>query len=281
MGNQLIQLAYAESLARRAGVELTVNPLLLGRAWALLRRNTYRRRSLLSEGSGRECQGLQTQLIHFFRLKVAMVRRQALLETCSDAGCLELLRSPKQRTRYLFGYFQRAEVFGLEARPFWLRLATRLKAAEPLAPYPADQVVVHVRLGDYLLPENQRLFAALDLEDQILQALAWREQLNGRSPIHIITDDPKGFERLCPRDLRSEVHLIASGSAGADFRALIRHRRIVGSNSTFCLCAAQLAALLWQDNSTLLLPRRWYVDQEMNQQQQKALQGCRFTVSIS
>lgn len=282
LGNQLIQLAYAESLVQRSGGHLVVNPLLLGGAWARLRGISCRPRSWLSLGHGAERGGFWPQLLGFLRLRWARLRRRVVLDARGDAVALQLLdQSTTARTVPLLGYFQWQQAFGSDADPFWQRLSQRVLQQRQLVPYLPGQVVVHVRLGDYLWPQNQRLFAAVSLERQLHLAQAWRQLLGGSGPIHLVSDDPALLMQLLPPDWQDSAQLIGGSSADDDFLLLSCHRHIVASNSSFSFCAGRLAATLWGVKTPLLRPDHWFNDPIKDARQDAEWRACGFCATAN
>jgi hypothetical protein len=270
LGNQLIQQAYAFSLAERSGARLRLNPLLLSSAWALLRGVTHRSRAPWLLPGCSEVRSWPRQWLHLYRLHWAHRHRWALDDAVADGQALAILADASSpRWLPLVGYFQRAQAFGLAAQGFWCSLAQLLHKQHQLYPHPHGQLAVHVRLGDYLLPQNQSLFAPVTVIEQLEVALAWRERLGSCKPLHVITDSPSTFEDSCPSNFRPEVRLRASKNAQQDFLELLRHRHIVASNSTFSLCAAKLSATLWRQANSAILPPRWYRDHQRDARQQQ------------
>lgn len=279
VGNQLIQQAYAESLASHSGARLRLNPVLLSPAWAALRGVAFRQQSALVGGDAPETRPWVSQWFQLLRFYLARPRGLVVHEGLSDDQAQALLTTcPSPAWLPLLGYFQRAQAFGAAADGFWVRLAERLRREHQLWPHPEQQVALHVRLGDYLLPQNQRLFATVSIEQQLHAALAWRERLGGSTPLQVITDDPAAFRRLCPEAFREDVSLRASKDPQQDFLALCRHRRIVASNSTFSLCAGKVASIMWGEGQTTLLPRHWYREQSRDDCQQKEWRKLTFVV---
>ena len=281
LGNQLIQRAYAHSLVERSGVRLRINPFLLSPGWAALRRVSYRPPIPWMSRAGQELRPWLRQASHWLRFYVARHRGMALHDGIPDEQVLALLSTAHAPGWFpLLGYVQRAQAFGSAASGFWSGLADQLRHQHQLRPFPKEHVALHVRLGDYLLPQNQRLYAPLAIEQQLLAALAWRERLGGIEPLRVITDDPASFSQLCPDAHRSEVRVMASSDPQADFLALASHRHIVASNSTFSLCAGKLASVLWGVAGTTLLPRHWYREPLRDAVQQQEWSQLGFVVDL-
>ena len=286
LGNQLIQFGYAQSLASRSGAAVQVNPVLLGASWARLRGVSFRPLSPWLVRYWPELQGRIRRSLDLLLSKGYRLRGRMLGEACSDANLLDALAgAPGHRRFWMLGYYQRRQAFSADALPLWRHVATRLMATSGLSPHPKGQVALHVRLGDYLLPQNQRLFAQLPVQDLVARALSWRNQLGGGNPISMFTDSPAlltaQLEQHCSSGQRAELAIQSHPSAEADFLALLRYRHIVASNSTFSLCAGQLSWLLWGESSgpSLLLPPRWYADEALDRQQRHELETCQFTTS--
>jgi hypothetical protein len=101
-------------------------------------------------------------------------------------------------------------------------------------------------LGDYLRPENQRLFANYPFAQQIQDAQEWSRQLGSIDTIRVVTDDPGMLKALLEgHPTYVPIEIFRGQSALDDFLFLARHRHIVGSNSTFSLCSGRLSSELW------------------------------------
>jgi hypothetical protein len=286
LGNQLIQFGYGQSLASRSGASVQVNPVLLGASWARLRGVSFRPLSPWLAGYWPEVQGRRFRCLDLLQSKLSRLQGRVLVEGSNDADLMDALAAAHGHRRFwMLGYYQRRQAFSADALPLWRHVATKLMPDSGFSPHPQGQVALHVRLGDYLLPQNQRLFAQLPVQDLVARALRWREQLRGRSPISLFTDSPAlltaQLEQHCSSGQRSVLKIQSHASATADFLAMLRYRHIVASNSTFSLCAGQLSWLLWGDSSgpSLLLPPRWYRDEHLDRQQRQELEACRFTTT--
>ena len=284
LGNQLIQYAYAQSLATRSGATVEVNPVLLGRTWARLRGVSFRPLSPWLADYWPVVQGRRRRGMNLMLSKVHRLLGHQLAETLDDADLVQALATaPRQRRVWLLGYNQHQQAFSSDALPLWRHVAEGVRGTITLSPRPIGHVAMHVRLGDYLLPQNQRLFALLPVQELVTQALNWREQLGASEHISVFTDSPSlladQLEQVCTSTERAQLRIESHGTAEADFVALLQHRHIVASNSTFSLCAGQLSWVMWGESAgaPLLLPGRWYCDQAFDRQQRQEWEACSFT----
>jgi hypothetical protein len=281
LGNQLIQLAYADSLQARTAATVRINPVLLHPIWSRLRSISRRERCWNWASAGPEVSGLARQSLGLMRLYHSRLSTGPFTDRLSDVELLQRITAHRAHAWYgLLGYFQRYQAFGRPAQRFWRRLKQQLLQRYSLTPFPRGQVAVHIRLGDYLWPENQRLFARYPLRKQMRDAQQWSHQLGGPKTLHLVTDDPVNLQCLLAEQ-QPESFVIHSGvSAEDDFLFLARHRHIVGSNSTFSLCGGRLAAELWGEPEVLTIPSRWYVDSDLNNQIQGEWSQCSFLRKI-
>lgn len=288
LGNQLIQFGYAQSLATRSGSAVAVNPVLLGASWARLRGVSLRRLSPWLADYWPVLQGRRQRSFDLLRSKAGRLQGLVLQEGSADADLVTALATaPTHRRFWMLGYYQRHQAFSADALPLWRHVADQILSMPDLSPHPVGRVALHIRLGDYLLPQNQRLFALLPVQGLVARALNWRDQLGGHDRIHLFTDSPgelsARLEHCCTSQQRGQLQIESHASAKNDFLALLRYRHIVASNSTFSLCAGQLSWLLWGQSSgaTVLLPPRWYVNDTMNHHQQQELNACQFTTAAT
>ena len=265
LGNQLIQHAYAFGLARRTSRNLILNPILLSSIWARLRGITFRSRFVSADWDHFEVEALPMQLMKFIMFSFSKRRSPCVSDQLSHSLVQQLLRDGHKLPWIpMHGYFQRSEAFGLDVSPFWRSLAFKLSSRSDWSISDPKSVVVHVRLGDYLLPQNVRLYARLDLEKQLLTAIQWRDRLGGVEPVHIMTDDYLVFKQLCPSSLMSHLYLLGPQDAEQDFLRLCQYRNIIASNSTFSLCAGAISSVLAGGLRTTMLPFSWFRDPLQN-----------------
>ena len=277
LGNQLIQLAYADSLHVRTGAKMRINPVLLHPIWSRLRSISRRERCWNWASRFPEVSGLPRQSFGLMRLYHSRLSSGPLTDHLSDEELLQRINDSRTDAWHgLLGYFQRHQAFESPAQDFWSRFKRKIQLCYHLVPFPLGQVVAHVRLGDYLWPENQRLFARYSLNQQILDAQRWSSMLGGSKTIHLVTDDPVNLQRLLEGLPSASFTIYRGTNAVDDFLFLARHRHIVGSNSTFSLCAGRLAFELWRECHTLTIPSNWYVNDCLNKEIQGELLRCSF-----
>jgi hypothetical protein len=282
LGNQLIQLAYADSLQARTGVTVRINPVLLHPIWSRLRSISRRERCWNWASACPEVTGLLRQSLGLMRLYRSRFSTGPFTDSLCDGELLQHITAKRADAWYgLLGYFQRYQAFGTPAQRFWSQLKQKLLERYCLTPFPPGQLVVHIRLGDYLWPENQRLFARYPLSQQIREAQLWSRQLGGPETVHLVTDDPFNLERLLAQKHLGSFVIHRGLSAEDDFLFLARHRHIVGCNSTFSLCSGRLASELWGEPHVLRIPSRWYVDTDLDKQIQSELEDCTFVHRIN
>ena len=284
LGNQLIQYGYAQSLASRVQVAVQVNQILLGATWAHIRGVSFRPLSPWLKSFWPMLQGRHRRGLDLMLSKLGRLQNHLLQEGWNDGQIIQTIETaPREHRLWMLGYYQRQQAFSDDANPLWRHVADQLQAKQGLSPHPPGRVAVHVRLGDYLLPTNQRLFALLPVHELVTNALNWREQLGGDEPVSIFTDSPDllaaQLEQSCTNAQRHQLQIESHGSAQEDFRALLQYRHIVASNSTFSLCAGKFSSLLWGNShgATLLLPPRWYANERLDFQQRQELGACQFT----
>jgi hypothetical protein len=278
LGNQLIQLAYADSLQTRTGARVRINPVLLHPIWARLRSITFRHRCWPWVSASPQVTGLPHQACGLLRLYRSRFGQSPLTDRISDAELLQRISASRTDAWHgLLGYFQRSQAFGGPAQHFWSYLKEQLLRHYSLTPFPPGQIAVHVRLGDYLRPENKRLFAHYSFAQQIRDAQQWRLQLGSTDTVHVVTDDPGMLQKLLENHPTSgPIEIFRGRNAVDDFLFLARHRHIVGSNSTFSLCSGRLASDLWGLDHVLTIPLRWYKDSDLDRQINSELNQCSF-----
>ena len=282
LGNQLIQYAYASSLSVSTGADLTVNPVLLSRAWSKMRGISPRTHSqlLLNINSLRSRKADQLQGL--LRLYSLLGRQSCITDSVDYESARVLILSGRRSVLPMYGYFQHHQAFTGFSKSFWKSLSLSLSSRYfPLEPRPFGQVALHVRMGDYRLPENVRLFFQPHLIDLINAALCWRSSLGGTEPIALFTDDPTAVRNELPVYLESSVEIFSGMSPEVDFLQLACYQHLISSNSTFSLCAGRLSSELWGLKTTVAHPDRWFINPQIDSIQQRELRQSGFCVPFS
>lgn len=78
----------------------------------------------------------------------------------------------------------------------------------------------------------------------------------------IVTDEPMLIRQIAERYEGVEISIKANGNPRKDFLEIARHRHILLSNSTFGLTAARLSVSMWGNQTEIMLPMRWYLDEK-------------------
>ena len=282
LGNQLLQYSYLSAIAQETGCSTAINPVLHSRIYAKLRHISWRQRSDLITRLHPCSDARLDKLTGLIRLKLSLRTGQCFTDNWShESICQKLSELDDRSVLPLFGYFQRHQSLCVLSAPFWQQLATTLKRDHsPLIPFPSDQVVVHLRLGDYRWPENQRLFFQPSATELLTVALEWRSRLGGKGPISVVTDEPHTIQSQLLPIFENDIKILRGRDAEDDFLLLARHRNLVISNSTFSLCAGRLASELWKKRMTVAHPGRWFLDQAADAKHQNELNSCSFCTSF-
>lgn len=263
LGNQLIQQAYAHGLCKRTGYQLKANSLLLSKTISRLRRVSTR------ELGFKDLEIIKTSLGSPQTLSGTLLRLLStrILDSTGDETALDILNSERRRRVVaIIGYFQRAESFGESTYEFWETLANQLKDQYGLRCREKGEIAIHSRQGDYRSKRFRKVYAAITLEQQIRDALDWRDQLGSNAPLHLFSDDPIVALNSCPSHISREVLVQRSGrTAEEDFTELACYKHHVISNSTFGMAAGKVAACLWNLKHSTLMPSRWYNNERLNQ----------------
>lgn len=116
-----------------------------------------------------------------------------------------------------------------------------------------ESVSMHVRLGDYLLPENQELFGGICTESYYRKAM---EQMRTAYPgcqFYLFTNDKEWVGKL---DSEFDLNVIDVGAHSdyAEFALMSKCRHHILANSSFSWWASYLNDNL---SKTVLAPDRW------------------------
>ena len=124
---------------------------------------------------------------------------------------------------------------------------------------PAVDVAIHVRRGDYLIPENEKKYGTVSLERLLDQGNDMLTSTGGR--LVIFSDSPRlvklELSKFAKPHIRSRIVFIsdyfAELSPVDELRLMSRFLHVVISNSTFSLWAARLGP----PNKKVIAPWPW------------------------
>lgn len=280
IGNQLIQLAYSHNLRPKNEGEIIVNMFYFSRLYTKLSRNTSRnfRQSLLPDYI-KVMNNPIWSFVCFLHFKV--LRFFGSRNIVDDKNFL-INRSFVSTicTLYLDGYFQGEAAFNGNTNAFWAEVSKNLKLmidnnVDILNQY-KNSMIIHIRHGDYLRPENMQIFSIQDVNYQIKKALDIRNRLKLKIPINILADPSTNLGDLISAENINLVNILPALSELEDLLVIASHRYIIASNSTYCLCAAKLSEYITGNSHHMILPDRWYVDKIHSDNLLLSLSNCTF-----
>lgn len=274
VGNQIIQTAYVYSLALDTGKTFSFNPALLSKALSRIRGVTYRQECLFLSEYGRISSKVGP-IGGILQLKLARLAGSLLTDRTSHRRITERLEVLHENQKILFyGYFQRRQAFEGSSASFWKQLSRRV-AGKHSSRF-GDCVGIHVRMGDYLQAGSGGMYEICDPVSLVSRGLLLRSELGLRKPLNIFTDSPALFKEVVGPNLLGECNLMIGKSDIEEFCFLSGHRFIIGSNSTFSLCAIRLAHEIWRGHSHGIIPRRWYKDEYKNNEIMKEISSSSY-----
>ena len=280
IGNQLIQLAYSHNLRPKNEGEIIVNKFYFSRLYSKLSRNTSRhfRHSLLPD----YIKVMNNSIWSFFcflHFKVLrFIGSRNIIDDTFNLSDRSLVSTIG--TIYLDGYFQGEDAFNGNTNAFWAEVAKNLQLMtdnnlDLLQRY-KNSMIIHIRHGDYLRPENMKLFSIQDVNYQIRKALDIRNRLELKIPINILADPSTNLNELISAENINFVNILPALSELEDLLVIASHRYIIASNSTYCLCAAKLSEYVTGNSHHMILPDRWFVDKVRSDDLFLSLSNCTF-----
>jgi hypothetical protein len=170
-------------------------------------------------------------------------------------------RLKKNRTAYLDGYWQSLECIPENESALFKSFAfnkdnqSREQVLLQEAIANCDSVSVHVRLGDYLDPENQRLFGNICTAGYYRQAMEEMEKKLANPVYYVFSDSPEKAKDLLAS--RFPVHFIQQNQGADSYKdmllmSLCRHNII--ANSSFSWWAAFLNK---NPGKIVIAPKHW------------------------
>lgn len=120
-----------------------------------------------------------------------------------------------------------------------------------------EAVSVHIRGGDYLLPENQKLFGGICSESYYRTAIERMKKEHPRSRFYLFTNDKQWItQRIAQGEKADDVEIIDLGGQSdyQEFILMSKCRHHILANSSFSWWASYLNS---NPDKTVYAPDRW------------------------
>lgn len=259
LGNQLFQFAMGRAMALRSQSSLLLDKRYFDTTNRVtFRLNHFNIANAVVDGRLppiRRQERLRYTIWRRLKLKPHLVREKGL-------GFHPGLVEPRTNV-WLEGYWQSERYFSdaSDAIRDDLRIITppsaeNEKHLRDIAASPA--ISLHVRRGDYLLPENQSIFTTCSRTyyDQALELISAR--MSTQPVVYVFSDDPEWARELLP--LRFEKRVMGHNGRDADYedmRLMSACRHHIIANSTFSWWGAWLNP---SPDKIVVAPERWFAD---------------------
>lgn len=172
-----------------------------------------------------------------------------LFDLPSKASCLE-------------GYFQNLEYVDYVKKEM-LQVFEKYKSSQTIPKLPESYIAVHLRRGDYLKPENQKVHGLVST-DYVLAGVQEVQNRIGGLPVVLFTDSPAHVHEEFS-DAPFDFQLVGpdEGTAGLTLAAMSKAKGLVISNSSLSWWAAWIATSSNAENSVpVVRPKNWYADRK-------------------
>lgn len=121
-------------------------------------------------------------------------------------------------------------------------------------------VSVHIRLGDYLTPANQKLFGDICTIEYYLKAMKWISSKNRQATFFIFSNDINKAKKILTEANCVFVDLNDEKNAWKDMYLMSRCKDNIIANSSFSWWAAWLNR---NESKVVIAPRKWLNTEEM------------------
>ena len=172
-----------------------------------------------------------------------------LFDLPSQASCVE-------------GYFQNLEYVDYVKKEM-LQVCETYKSSQNIPKLPESYIAVHVRRGDYLKPENQKVHGLVST-DYVIAGIQEVQGRIGELPVVLFTDSPAHVHEefsVAP----FEFQLVGPDEATAELTlaAMAKAKGLVISNSSLSWWAAWVATRSNAESITpVVRPKNWYAGRE-------------------
>ncbi len=261
LGNQLLQLVLAESLARVLRRRAVGSCVLMESRTRKLRGLTYRTlSSLVSNRLVLKPVPWHRHLAHRLEARLgnpfgATVLTDQLLQKAAG-GSLPLDQLNWVRT--IHSHATHAMLFGAQFTPSWQLTLETLRTCWARTPV---KVAMHVRRRDYMNPRSGFVLLDEPYYKAALNKMLEVSPFNTKPPIvHTFSDDPSWCLNHL-QDPRWQLE-ISRGTPEQDLASMAHAQILITGNSSFSAIAGHLAQLV-NPSSLVLTPGRWLLKPEI------------------
>jgi len=162
----------------------------------------------------------------------------------------------------IFGYFQSWKFINeiSDASLGHLRESIANLGHSPhVPPWNKDDIVLHVRRGDYQKPEVKQIHGILGTEYYV-EAVRELQQSGATGRVWIISEQPLKDIGNFAKQLDSEINQVQSGNLWEDLNNLIQAPNLVMANSTF----SWMGGWLGPKGRKIVIPDPWFMSKEMD-----------------
>lgn len=160
----------------------------------------------------------------------------------------------------IFGYFQSSKYWDQwPAIPQEIRRRTRVLADSSSYTFRADDIVIHVRRGDYLHAQARRVHGVLGY-DYYRQAIEALETTKACRRVIVVSDTDLEDKMIWREKLQRETDFVSGQSIWSDLELLAQAPSLVIANSTF----SWWGGFLGSPDRRVVAPEPWFADSTIN-----------------
>jgi len=258
LGNQLLQLVLAETLAQSMGRRLVASRVLLTSRTRQLRGITYRSLSPLVMGRlGIIPVPWHRHIANRLAARIGIASRAGILtdDLLIEAAEESLRLNKLSWVRTIHSHATHPILFGGEFTNSWKTTLDSLSSYRPISPL---KIAMHVRRSDYMNP-----LSGFALLDKTYYKAALGKVLEASTPsqtptlIHTFSDDPE-WCRNHLQDPRWQLK-ISRGTPEQDLASMAHAEILITGNSSLSAIAGHLAEL--RNPSTMVFtPQHWLLN---------------------
>ena len=132
-----------------------------------------------------------------------------------------------------------------------------------------NSVAIHLRRGDYLTPENQKIYAAIT-KNYYLNAIHYLEKIVGEELVLYFYSDDIEYCKQTFKELSNVTFIDSQISSNQiiDFELMRKSKYFILANSSFSWWASWLSE---RSGKIIISPEKWFLDDEINNKVIKGL----------